>query len=442
MTAIALVVLDTVRKDAFDEYFDWLPGKRFENAWSTSHWTTPAHASLFTGKYASEVGTHARALHFDDDGPILAKQLRDRGYRTRAFSANPHVSPHFGFDAGFDEFELNWHAKRHRYDVFPWSEYMDASPLPFPLSTVDAGARMLLGEYDTGFSLRSAIRGAKRRYPVLGGYDKGATEALEFVRSTEFGEDEFLFVNLMEAHTPYRPPKRFCRRSYTTEETTVGYRTAFRDATPDPERVRMAYADSVSYLSHAYRELFAALEEFDYVVTLSDHGELFGEHGAWEHWYGVYPELTRVPLVVTGPEGRTSRSDTYVNLIDVYETVLALADGDRGRDSAPLLGDESNRACLTEYHGITHEERFEALRERGVDEGTLSTLDEPKFGIGLAPTYYGFETSNGYENGGESATSDPRRVLDDLKPDDESLDRDREETTESMKEHLSDLGYM
>lgn len=53
---IALIVLDTLRKDSFDEHFDWLPGRRFENAWAPSHWTVPVHASLFTGHYPSEVG--------------------------------------------------------------------------------------------------------------------------------------------------------------------------------------------------------------------------------------------------------------------------------------------------------------------------------------------------------------------------------------------------
>jgi len=48
-TSIALVVLDTLRKDSFDEHFDWLEGVRYDNAWSTSHWTHPAHGSLFTG---------------------------------------------------------------------------------------------------------------------------------------------------------------------------------------------------------------------------------------------------------------------------------------------------------------------------------------------------------------------------------------------------------
>jgi hypothetical protein len=35
MNSVTLIVLDTVQKDAFDQYFGWLPGRRFEHGWST-----------------------------------------------------------------------------------------------------------------------------------------------------------------------------------------------------------------------------------------------------------------------------------------------------------------------------------------------------------------------------------------------------------------------
>ncbi len=64
---IALVVLDTLRKDYFEEEFEWLhsTGTYFDNGWSTSHWTIPAHASLFSGRYACEIGTGAKKSAFD-----------------------------------------------------------------------------------------------------------------------------------------------------------------------------------------------------------------------------------------------------------------------------------------------------------------------------------------------------------------------------------------
>jgi arylsulfatase A-like enzyme len=62
---VAIVVLDTLRKDAFDREFDWLPGRRFSAAYSTGSWTVPAHASLFAGKYPSELGVHSKNRFLD-----------------------------------------------------------------------------------------------------------------------------------------------------------------------------------------------------------------------------------------------------------------------------------------------------------------------------------------------------------------------------------------
>lgn len=103
--SIAVVVLDTLRKDAFDEYFDWLHGRRFENAWSPSHWTTPVHAWMHTGRYSNETGVYADRQQFDCEYTSLAEDLQAAEYQTRYLSCNVNVTPYFGFDRRFDEFE-------------------------------------------------------------------------------------------------------------------------------------------------------------------------------------------------------------------------------------------------------------------------------------------------------------------------------------------------
>lgn len=128
---IALVVLDTLRKDAFEEHFDWLPGRYYNNAWSTSHWTVPVHGSLFNGKYPSEIGVHAGAQSLDCDDEVLAERLRAEGYTTRAYSCNVNISSLYDFDRGFDEFEMlgnqdlmHWHDP----DIYDWTEFMREFP--------------------------------------------------------------------------------------------------------------------------------------------------------------------------------------------------------------------------------------------------------------------------------------------------------------------------
>ncbi len=343
---VALVVLDTLRKDAFDAHFDWLPGTRFENAYSTSHWTVPAHASLFAGKYASELGVYAGAQRLDCPDPVLPESFHGGGYTTRAFSANVNISRPFDFHRGFDQFEGSWRLDALSANVFDWdgfiTETRDQGPERYLLALRD----ILLGDCDT---LPSLKRGAFLKLRDLGmgrtTRDDGATEALEFVRDTAFGDDEFLFINLMEAHTPYSPPEEF--RTVEPPELD-GLRATLDSPNADPERIRRAYDDGVRYLADRYRPIFAELREsFDCIITLGDHGEALGEYGAWEHLCGLYPEVTRIPLCIwladgtdeSEAVGTTDSRNDPVSLLDVHRTILDIGalDGEsRGRN---LLGE-------------------------------------------------------------------------------------------------------
>jgi glucan phosphoethanolaminetransferase (alkaline phosphatase superfamily) len=81
-----IVVLDTVRADHLSAYgygrstspaLDCLAsrGTRFERAYSTSSWTLPAHASLFTGLLPEEHGAHSEHLRLRLDVPTMADLL-------------------------------------------------------------------------------------------------------------------------------------------------------------------------------------------------------------------------------------------------------------------------------------------------------------------------------------------------------------------------------
>lgn len=104
-TNVAVVVLDTMRKDTFDGNFSWLRsrGVSFDNAWSTSHWTIPAHASLFTGLYASEAGTHAKTRTLLSTESNLAGLLSEAGYLTRGLTADRTIASEWNFDAGYED---------------------------------------------------------------------------------------------------------------------------------------------------------------------------------------------------------------------------------------------------------------------------------------------------------------------------------------------------
>ena len=439
---VALVVLDTLRKDAFDTHFDWLPGTRFENAYSTSHWTVPAHASLFAGKYASELGVYAGAQRLDCPEPVLSESFHEDGYTTRAFSANVNISQPFDFHRGFDQFEGSWRLDALSENVFDWDGFITETRDMGPERYAVAIREILLGDCDT---LPSLKRGAFLKFRDLGvgraTRDDGATEALEFVRDTEFGDDEFLFINLMEAHTPYAPPEAF----RTVEPPEIdGLRATLDSPGADPEQIRRAYGDGVRYLADRYRTIFAELRKsFDCIITLGDHGEALGEYGAWEHLCGLYPEVTRIPLCVwqsdaigqadTTPESR----DEPVSILDVHRTILDIADLDGDSRGRNLLGKiEGETEWLVEYHGLTDRHRT-ALARDGFD---IEPLDSELHGL-VAPNYYGWETPDGFHETGEIEKPQKRMgtLVNELNrrtvTDDVAL-------SPAVEEQLHDLGYV
>ncbi|WP_266077636.1 sulfatase-like hydrolase/transferase [Haladaptatus caseinilyticus] len=437
MTNIAVVVLDTLRKDAFDKHFEWLPGKRFENAWSTSHWTVPAHGSLFTGKYASEAGVYRHAEMLNCDDSVLAERLRNTGYTTRAFSGNPNISRQFEFHRGFSQFEGSWRLQAIDRNLFDWDKFIAKTermgPQRFPLALW----KCISGDCSTVPSLR---RGVILKLRDMGygskSVDDGAREALSFVQATEFGEQEFLFLNLMEAHSPYSAPEEY---QTVTPPNISGLNATMDEPTDDPDRIRQAYDDEVRYLSNMYRRIFEELKkEFSVIITLSDHGELLGEHDAWEHMYGIYPELTHVPLCVYKGENDTTSSDETVSILDVHRTVLEVAkiDADsRGRDLRKPI---EAREVLTEYHGLS-DRHYYALKNNGYED-----IDYLKTELrGFAKDgYYGHQTFDGFEEHGSGVEGDPRDRLKDLITQLAVIEtRDDVDLSDSVKQQLEDLGY-
>ena len=77
---------------------------RFAQAKAPASWTLPAHASLFTARWPAEHGTHWGNKWLDERFDTLAEALHGAGFCTFGLSANPIVSEKTGLDQGFDSF--------------------------------------------------------------------------------------------------------------------------------------------------------------------------------------------------------------------------------------------------------------------------------------------------------------------------------------------------
>ena len=76
-------------------------GMRFEHAVSTTSWTLPSHAAMFTGLYDSTHGVFDNGRRLGDSFVTLAEVLSDAGYETAGFYGAPYLHPTFGLGQGF-----------------------------------------------------------------------------------------------------------------------------------------------------------------------------------------------------------------------------------------------------------------------------------------------------------------------------------------------------
>ncbi len=248
---------------------------------------------MFTGALARSLGL-GQAPKMEAVRPVLGREqhrllpavLRDSGYRTAGVSTNPWISARTGFDVGFDDFVE-----------------IDSSRQ----GQIDGGRKQR-----ARWLLESALADA----------DDGAAEARTVVDNWLVGdlhEPFFWFVNLVECHSPYLPPKPHSvslpRRVRAADEARrylslkAIWRICATDETiPDAalERMRQLYAGSVRYADAWLEPLLTGLDsagrlDDTVVIVTSDHGENLGEGGLIAHAFSVDDRLLRVPLVVAGP---------------------------------------------------------------------------------------------------------------------------------------------
>lgn len=305
---IILVVFDTARADAFEPYGappGTTPsvaqlasrGEVHHQMYSSACWTVPAHASMFSGLLPRTAGLghrgsgrpgqfQARLRTLEDR--MLPQVLRRNGYDTKGLSANPWVSSATGFDTGFDEFTFVKSKRRgYGYD----------------------------GELST--NVRWYLQALRARI------DDGAEEierTLERWVAEPRRRPFFWFVNLIECHSPYLPPRphselaaidrvRAAREARAYLSLGNIWRcnvAAFNIPEPVLERMRRLYGGAIRQMDGWLARVLDALDrnrllDETQVVVTSDHGENFGEAGKLGHSFSLDDRLLRLPFVTAGP---------------------------------------------------------------------------------------------------------------------------------------------
>ena len=290
---LLLITVDTLRADHLEAYGDaavdtpaldafLAEAVVFEHAWTVIPITTPSLGTLLTSRMPRNHGALNNAYDLTAPDPTLAMALSEEGWNTAAFLPT-FLADKAGFRRGFARYE---HPSMHQQ---PWT-----------------------GEEVVG-------------------------RALSFLDEVEpEGEPWFLWVHLIEPHSPYDPGPEL-EAKYLPEGARVTrdmrFETFGEGLAREPgsvELLRGLYRGEVERTDRCLEPLLArvrAAEAPVLTVFTADHGEmLYEEHDYVGHTAWLREPTLAIPLAFHANDGRLSperRSDP-VTLLDVAPTLLGL----------------------------------------------------------------------------------------------------------------------
>ncbi|MEM4439370.1 MAG: sulfatase-like hydrolase/transferase [Pyrobaculum sp.] len=317
---VALIVLDTLRED-YSKGLEKLREKGFvqyKNAIAPAPWTLPSHASIFTGLMPSEHGIHSNEEIFYKGPHEIARisrlkmhklkygilnEFSRHGYTTLIITANIFITPFYGFKAD-DIMYVD------RDGLIKWNQALGDK---FSLG----GIVRLIKSGQISKATRNIIFLTKM---FLNPKDKGGKFVVNYLRSQRFNKPFFLFVNIMESHTPYARREMFIRKK------------CFVKTIIDGRCPRECYYIASAYPRHAEYATSIALKIVDLlddgntlIVVTADHGEGLCDP-AFGHSYWLTDPLLRVPLWVKFPNGKPPpQKGKYIPLTqipDILRTAL------------------------------------------------------------------------------------------------------------------------
>ncbi len=378
---VLLIVMDTVRADHMSIYGyprDTTPRLRdfgnaatiYTRAIAGSDFTLASHAAMFTGLYPDWNGAiqstsgNLIAVPINNQHATVADLLGSLGYWTAEVGAN------YGFLA-------------------PWTGLTHGFALSELRGPVD------LSSYERPYYLREGVRRVLGRYVNFANLDRSAMTAQDINQRAlkvlnqahEKQVPFFLFLNYMDAHTPYLPSAPFDTRfgggirkvaRAALHDLKLKVDRGERKLLPAEARNLVAeYDDGIAEEDSALGALFQRMREMHIydqtlIIVTSDHGDTFGEHDLMDHFVGfVYQELVHVTLLIKYPGQRSAaRSHDWVSHVDFLPTILEcvhaqLPSGLQGRS---LLGPEPTGGAVVYSRGTRSplvglgNRRFDGLR--------------------------------------------------------------------------------
>lgn len=305
---VVLVSIDTLRPDHLGCYgyyratsptIDQLAqgGVRFENAFSSTTWTLPAHLALLTSlpDLVHIVLTEANLL--DQRRITLAEIMKENKYRTYGIFTAPFLLPRWGFDQGFDD-------------------YIDATL------------------YDKNLDGAEMLNASERDRTT-----PGAMEKIEELLDKNSDRPFLIFLHLFDVHPDFIPPPHYDTMFDPGYEGNIDGIDIMNNpaihkdmALEDLDHLRALYDGEIRFVDEVgIAGLLNILTERGLIentliIITSDHGEEFFEHGVFGHRQNLYDTTLRIPLIFWCPKllpaGLVVKNQ--VRIIDIMPTILDL----------------------------------------------------------------------------------------------------------------------
>ena len=401
-------------------------GVRFHNHHTPCQSCMPSRATMFTGLYPRHHGVHRNGVALNESLSVVPRTLAENGFRTygagkfhmqplrapvdkqmpesSAFWNQPNAhewrGPYYGFETvdimmGDGYFCLygghyhHWLQTHHPEIAELYSPEAALSDIPDDLFEVFKLAVPQHLHYDFWI----------------------ADQAVNFIDGADPSESNFLYVSFPDPHHPFTPPKPYCDL-YDPKDMPLPRKRAgeldlmpsYLSAPGDPwaqfgsqsytevpdgpmesgamrttadiseETMRLIIAHTygmVELIDDAVGRVIDALRRKDMLkdtllIFTTDHGELLGDHGLLRKGPPPYRELTRVPMMMSGPDiPQGCEVNTLTSHIDIYATICDYlnipAPETDGESLLPLTrqSDGWNRDVLYgEHHTRAFEEQY------------------------------------------------------------------------------------
>jgi choline-sulfatase len=356
-------------------------GLVFEHAYCNYPLCAPSRFSMLSGLLPSNAGAYDNGAEFPASMLTFIHYLRLLGYQTCLAGKMHFIGPD----------QLHGFEERLTTDIYP----SDFNWTADWTRTVTGTERLLAAAGEVNGILNS---GVYERTIQLDFDDEVAFKAIRKIHDLARSDDQRpfgLFVSFTHPHDPFAVPGRYWNR-YRHEDIDMPAVAPMPREDLDPHSRRLydhigvaeadmteanvrvarhAYYGAVSYIDDQLGNLLEALKvaglaDSTIVVFLSDHGEALGERGLWFK-RSFFDCALQIPLIVSAPSlFSPSRRDENVSLIDLFPTVIDLADPDTGLSSVETKYD--GRSLRPQLQG----EVFEGP-DRAFAEMTGEGLDSP-----------------------------------------------------------------